>query len=1391
MRRIRGRAQWMLVACCALAAAGDARGDGPGLDYDPFPDSSASSPTSESCQLAPTNTIELDFAADCTPGTPCPIDVTPDTTPGTTTLSCLVQPISGNGSIGVIQTPSQFSFASGGATQTLFATCSPGSLPSRGRLCCTEIRGFDKSLPVFDVACPATATPVFASDPTAGTTLVLTGSTGVTVQRTIVVDNAGTATLTVTPQASAAAFAVTPANASIAPSDLPLGFAVSCVPAAEVARSELRMDTNDPAHASAADAIVFPLECVSDAAPPMPRPRFSATAPETIQASVGTPGNVILTVSNTGDALLTLGSASVGTPFQISPAGASIAPATSSTFTVYCVTAAAGPYNSVVSYDTNDPDRDPAQVLVNCVISPDSAPIFASDPPAPGPLVISTAPQTTGTVSLIVRNDGTAALTVTSAAFLPGSSGNLSVAPGSSSAIVPLDTRTFTVSCTAALACSHTGTLRIATTAGSADYNVTCGVNAVPAPRYGSNPPPGGTIAIETPQSTPRDGILTIQNAGNATLSILSITGPTGPQVTRAPVTLPLSIGAGTSATVTLTCSSAMAGTFMDQVSIGSNAAATPSANYPVSCNVAGPPPVPQFTSVPAAPGPVVLSTRQGVPVSSTLMVGNPGTGALQITGIGNLQAPFSVTPASATILPAASAGFVVGCSATESGSFIRNVSFQTNVPRLPAVGFDLACNVEFEPATVTFSPPLTYAVGNMPRGLATGQLDFDGLRDVVVVNRNSNSVSILYGTGTGGFRPRMDFFVGTAPFAVALGQLNGDGRPDLVVANNGNNDVSVLVSSGQTGYFNAGNQPMGSPIDIALGRLNMDPFDDIATVTASIVSFRLGQGGGSFGSRTDIGVAGQPEGVEIADLNGDTFGDIVVALTDSNAVGVMRGNGNGTFQMLVPYPAGITPTEMRVADFNRDGRPDVAATNSFSNSVTVLLGTSTGFEAGRTLAVDNFPFALDVADFNRDDRLDIAATGGPSVSVLLGRGDGRFASALTFSVSGGAQGLGAGDFDNDGASDLVASNSGLNAISVIINGPGRFLAASGQTTTNRPIGVVAADFDRDGRADAAAANSGANAVDVLRGNGDGTLQPHTRFDAGAAPMDVATADFNGDGILDLVTAETSSGPSLFIGTGNGSFQPRTPVAGAGTTTSVAAGDVTGDQRPDLAFAGGFSEVLLFRWNSTQSAFEPLTTLNVSLPKSVALGDLDRDGDLDLVVAAGNNQFSPFLNNGTGAFAAGASSSIGSAYTSVAIADFNRDGFQDLVFGSATSQSIAVLLGNGVGGFPGSAILNPLGLQSVREIAPADINGDSRMDLLVTAINSASPSLGLMLGAGDGSLQPPIPYPMGVAPNGLAVGAFNNDQAPDVVVTDPDTSRVLVRLNATANYGIVFSNGFE
>ena len=193
-------------------------------------------------------------------------------------------------------------------------------------------------------------------------------------------------------------------------------------------------------------------------------------------------------------------------------------------------------------------------------------------------------------------------------------------------------------------------------------------------------------------------------------------------------------------------------------------------------------------------------------------------------------------------------------------------------------------------------------------------------------------------------------------------------------------------------------------------------------------------------------------------------------------------------------YTGGFSVGEA-VGDFNADGKLDVVMASSGVNAnssqvsgVTVSLGNGDGtftLASGSPIPLGQSLSAIVTADFNGDGKLDLAVTDsvGNAVLILLGNGDGTFGAPTTIAVGNGPDAIIAADFNNDVKLDLAVANYGDGTITLLLgNGDGTFTQASGSpyTVAQYPYQISAADFNGDGKLDLATANLSDGTVSIL-----------------------------------------------------------------------------------------------------------------------------------------------------------------------------------------------------------------------------------------------------------------------------------------------------------------------
>jgi hypothetical protein len=377
-------------------------------------------------------------------------------------------------------------------------------------------------------------------------------------------------------------------------------------------------------------------------------------------------------------------------------------------------------------------------------------------------------------------------------------------------------------------------------------------------------------------------------------------------------------------------------------------------------------------------------------------------------------------------------------------------------------------------------------------------------------------------------------------------------------------------------------------------------------------------------------------------------------------------------------------------------------------------------FTAGNGYATGGVPYVTVAADVNRDGKIDlIAGSFGCTdcVGVRLGNGDGTFQGLLTFNSGDFPTSIAVADVNGDSNPDLLVtttcfSQNCTGAVAVLLgNGNGTFQApkiySSGGYGANS---VVALDVNGDHKLDLLVANAcvaanncgGDGLIGVLLGKGNGTFQSAQTYDSGGPfAISIKAADLNADGKADLIVANgcqyynaCAAGDgvvAILMGNGNGTFQvPQTYSSGANSPEAISVADVNGDGH-----------------------FDVLVTNDCEVFSLCGLAD-GRVGVL--------------LGNGNGTFQSAQTYDAGGRFVgSIAVMDADRDGKPDLILTNACGPKgkcglqlgiVSVLLGNGDGTFQ-----TPQAYKTghgPRSVAVADLNGDTKLDLLVAEDSSVA-----------------------------------------------------------------------
>lgn len=390
--------------------------------------------------------------------------------------------------------------------------------------------------------------------------------------------------------------------------------------------------------------------------------------------------------------------------------------------------------------------------------------------------------------------------------------------------------------------------------------------------------------------------------------------------------------------------------------------------------------------------------------------------------------------------------------------------------------------------------------------------------------------------------------------------------------------------------------------------------------LATGIVSFAVADTTQAADNKPSSAPSGGPYKVIAANFTGAKTIDLAVAYSGIGLVTVERGDGRGGFVRIGEIDVrDLPPSEIRGAynlahaDVDNDGLPDLVMAvhgtppdevrkreltpallrDYWRGRVVIARNLGKGrFQKMAEFDCDSQATGVRFADLDGDGRLDVLYTargsgykGDLALGKLMlrqGRGDWKYGPALEFEAGRSAYNVQTADLNNDGFLDILVPNEHANTVSYFMN-PGKEIFQKPQAVARRRVtvgqlhvgepsahvnDVRAGDFNGDGKLDLVTANLGSSTISVFLGDGDGSFRKDTVLDGGKNCAFLAVGDLDGDGALDfVVTHWTEDFLSVFLNKGDGAFFPRKDYRTALGNYGVTLSDLDGDGKVDIVTA--------------------------------------------------------------------------------------------------------------------------------------------------------------------------------------------------------------------------------
>lgn len=711
-------------------------------------------------------------------------------------------------------------------------------------------------------------------------------------------------------------------------------------------------------------------------------------------------------------------------------------------------------------------------------------------------------------------------------------------------------------------------------------------------------------------------------------------------------------------------------------------------------------------------------------------------------------------------------------------------------------------------PGVTSFAAPQSFSTSSNPYQAILGDVDSDGKLDIIVTNSSSNTIGVYKNNSTAGtlaLATPVTFSTGSYPYAIDAADMDGDGKTDVVICNNSSSTISIFRNTGLSGVINTGSfntrvdfTSLSNPLDLKIGELNGDGKPDIVLCNGSTSSFSVWQNNftsgvinsGSLNARLDYATTNSQRGLCIGDMDNDDRPDL--GFVSGNSYGIFLHKNNmsiftlGNISPLI-YATGASLSipfnvtlPVSIGNIFTAQLSDSAGNFTSPTNIGSLISTTSGTIIGtipvstspgtqyRIRVVSNFPFY-------------ISKTSSP-VRVLM------TPVITSFSPSVAAPGTNitiTGNYFSPILSENIV-NFGPVRANIITASSTSLVVTAPQSAVVGPISVNVLSFSCVSSKLFTPTYAGTGSINAS------SLGTRVDFATNVNPLNIDLADIDMDGKPDVVTPNNGSGniavyknTSVTGSISTSSLAARVSFATAGTPWHTQMADIDGDGLEDLISANNSVSTLSISRNlgltgsiNTSSFASRVDLASANSIQNIGYADIDGDGKTDLASANfSSNNISIFRNiitSGTitvGSFATRVDIPTGSSSGPICVvfSDVDMDGKPDMIVANNTSNNISVYKNTStVGNINFATAVSFNTLANPRYIAVADLNNDDKPELLVS--NSGTSLISVFENASASgvisasSLGSRIDISTSANPWGLSTGDIDGDGKPDIAV---------------------------
>ncbi len=672
---------------------------------------------------------------------------------------------------------------------------------------------------------------------------------------------------------------------------------------------------------------------------------------------------------------------------------------------------------------------------------------------------------------------------------------------------------------------------------------------------------------------------------------------------------------------------------------------------------------------------------------------------------------------------------------------------------------------------------------------------------DLLWYERDSSNFVTVRNNGKGRFSDRKVIGRSNSVTSFVTGNINDDGLDDIVVVHRDQNQIELLVSRRSDSTYRSSSYNVNFyPEHAVIGDLNNDRIADVMSYgkVSSGVSYLQGTGNGKFLAAKTLFENIPVNDLSLVALNGDNLVDVAVNNWLTNETVLFLGLGKLKFSEQTVLSFAEDSVHIQFLDVNNDHLSDVAISSAKDKTLQILEGDGLGnFSFSQALPLYHLPSEIVKANFRSASSADlvIADAGAQLFSLILNKNDGNFYDEIIYGLKQGTRTVLCGDLNGDKLSDMMLLSANGTSYEIIWNSQSN-ITREGQEISFaaglHPTNLSVMDLNKDGSDDIVVCNENSSSVSLFLSSKSTYFSGQITLETPEQPLAVSLYG-KSDSSITLYSTHQET-PKISLITLRNESDSLATLTGDIEQFSIPLPDKPTTVLPDVSYMEKGISLYAFMASSTNSIVfyqqvkgtRFLTRSLVPLIPSKfiysTINDLNGDGKTDLVYVYSDDKiqatkFGITMNDTSGNFKGRIFTAELSDSTNrkafVITDDFNGDQMKDILVFTSPENKLRIALGNKETTFgPFDVITSDMNIKAPEQLQQYDFDNDGNLDILYH--DRASSELRLYRGKGNGRFFPPVRIADIPKESVFRCGDFNGDSAADIVYTNPFDASITV-----------------